>query len=318
MLSVPVLISLLADPIISFGATPPGPLPGKKLPISVRVEKAVPGWSSVQMNQKTPLVSETLVISGAKRFGKIVVIPPGGIFYDASPVAQGIRPGGEGLFLGKKMFLLKTNLEIEKKRNQTIRKGQVILLGNNVIEYLFNRHGIPVIVWHTIDGVAIRPHPVTQIGKGIAWPVDSTLVRLRYDHVTPKNVHYLSASGTWFSSEDWLSGGKKLHINFNSILDLDTRFSIIPIACPIGHHIGMMLYNVKPIILPIAMTEHLLGGYLRLRPVSSKTGKGGFDLMVNGRKTGSFSSVTTVFGRARNTDGLIYLSSLSKYLSYLK
>lgn len=322
-----IVIAVLSGFLIASGAVnsfadPLSGLPGKRIPSAVRVEPSLPGWLSVQSNPDSPPVNETLAINGAKRFGNIVVIPPGGIFYDASPLAQGVPIGGEGVLLGHKMILLKTNMVIEEKKNIALRKGQVMVLGDHVIEYAFPAKSkgnlVPGVVWHTVDGVAIRPHAVDQSKAGETEPNHSgkTLIHLVYDRLAADSVHYVSASAPYFKNEAWEdeSTGKTIILDFNSVLSSDHRFSVIPIACPIGHHIGLMVYNTVPIVLPVGQVSTLFGGYLSAKPVPDASDKG-FSLVLNGMEVPHFGKTMTVFGKSRNTYGLAYLARLNQFFS---
>lgn len=283
----------------------------KTLPDSVSHFPPVPGWKSVQTDPRTPPVQETLVLHGIHRFGRVLIIPSGGILYDASPVAQSIRPGQKGIFLGTESVLLKTNLRIDRRKNVTIRRGQASLVGNHLIRYVSPAHlgqkEVPAILWQTIDGVAIRKHPVTQVSGHAPWPRDSTFIRLRYDRVSSGSVHYKSLSAPWFSSETWKIGRMTTVIGFNSVLPEDPRFRIVPIACPVGHHIGLMIYNSQPVVLRPGEKNVFLGGYLSLHPEIPASGNPSIE--INGSRFPLKSSFLT-FGTARNTSGIQYLSAL--------
>ena len=313
---MPFFLLFLTVFLLSSGvgecASPDSSVPRwKTLPDSVSHFPPVPGWKSVQTDLKTPPVQETLVLHGIRRFGQAWIIPSGGILYDASPVAQSIRPGQKGLFLGTESVLLKTNLRIDRRKNVTIRKGQTSLVGNHLIRYLsparVGQKEVPAILWQTIDGVAIRKHPVMQVSGNTPWPRHSTLIRLRFDRVSSGLVHYKSLSAPWFSSETWKIGRKTTVIGFNSVLPEDPRFRIVPIACPVGHHIGLMIYNSQPVVLRPGEKNVFLGGYLSLRPEVPSSGSPSIE--INGSGFPLESSFLT-FGTARNTSGIQYLSAL--------
>lgn len=84
-----------------------------------------------------------------------------------------------------------------------------------------------------------------------------------------------------------------------------------PIACPIAHHIGGMVYNTRPIVLTPGKSENLFGGYARILVVSIHDRDVQFKVTTASGSTPVFRNsggIDAVLGEGRAAHGI--LSSL--------
>ncbi len=180
----------------------------------------VPGW--VQNHPLTNAMGvsipkfEILVIKGTRIDGKAVEIPPGGLYFDASP-SRGEIPmtGSSDYFLGKRYFFVDYRTTIRVRRNVTVDPTHWTGVGNHL--YRLAAPPIPkvvpnpVVLWKTYDGVSIRPWAFTQrwekSGGRLTDQTPMTYLQGVIASVSqkPPSIHYRSLSGTSISREWWAS-----------------------------------------------------------------------------------------------------------------
>lgn len=178
----------------------------------------IPGWIqgkpfTNQMGVTIPKY-EILVIKGSQVKGDEVVIPPGGLYFDASP-ARGELPmtGSADYFLGKKYYFVDYRPRIVVRKNVTVDGSRWTGVGNHLYRLLSppipKVVPNPVIAWHTYDGVSIRPWAITQRWQQPAsrWADQRAMTYLQgvigSVQKKPAGIHYRSLSGTAISEEWW-------------------------------------------------------------------------------------------------------------------
>ena len=112
---------------------------------------------------------ESLVIKGSSivhkknKDGKptgppLVLIPAGGLVYDATPLETHLPVGDRGVIFGHRAVLVKKDLQEETCRNFSVLAGRSFEVGDSVLTYLMpGPKGGPALLWRTLDGVSIRP-----------------------------------------------------------------------------------------------------------------------------------------------------------------
>ncbi|MHB1285204.1 MAG: hypothetical protein ACYCYP_01370 [Leptospirales bacterium] len=180
----------------------------------------VPGWMqgkpyTNQMGVTIPKY-EILVIKGSKIIGNDVVIPPGGVYFDASP-ARGELPmtGSADYFLGKKYYFVDYRPVILVRKDVSVDSTHWTGVGNHLYRLLAppvpKVVPNPVLAWRTYDGVSLRPWAITQRWKHPAdrWANQNAMTYLQgvidVVHQKPASVFYASLTGTAISREWWTS-----------------------------------------------------------------------------------------------------------------
>lgn len=232
------LLSLLPD-APARGASPPAVLPPFHQPIFFPVESGkgsplpaasitpadpvfsfdgVPGWIQGkpfknQMGVTIPKY-EILVIKGSRVKDNQVIIPPGGLYFDASP-ARGELPmtGSADYFLGKKYYFVDYRPVILVRKNVTVDGAHWTGVGNHLYKLLSppvpKVVPNPVLVWRTYDGVSIRPWAITQRWEHPSgrWANQTAMTYLQgvigSVEKKPAGIRYISLSGTAISKEWW-------------------------------------------------------------------------------------------------------------------
>ncbi|MHB8422016.1 MAG: hypothetical protein ACYC9S_04730 [Leptospirales bacterium] len=196
------------------------PLPGASLTPANPVFdfSGIPGWIqgkpfTNQMGVTIPKY-EILVIKGSQVKGKRVVIPAGGVYFDASP-ARGELPmtGSADYFLGKKYYFVDYRPRILVQKNVTVDGTHWTGVGNHLYKLLSppvpKVIPNPVIAWKTDDGVSVRPWAFTQRWERPAsrWANQTAMTYLQgvVESVQkkPAGIRYRSLSGTAISAEWW-------------------------------------------------------------------------------------------------------------------
>ena len=270
----------------------------------------VPGWENVKIGEHRPSVIESLVIKGSRVIGQKVVIPAGGIYYDATPEAQSVMEGERGVFLGHTLTLVKKTVQEESFVHYQVKLGYNFHVGNHIFQYLFNtKTGIPALLWRTYDGVSIRPQAFTQYKEHSQAVIPQTRIHGVYSDSKFPFAKYEIFSGPWISEELWeTSNGQILRIKANDPVGDHSR--VLPISCPIGHHIGLMVYNTEPITLDLGKKTAVFKGYLRLKIVKI-TPDGHVIFTVNGRRETGYKGIDSLYGHGRAIDGIINTAKIN-------
>ena len=131
--------------------------------------RVLPGWKEVPMKDGKNKTIESLVIKGSSivhkknKDGKptgppLVLIPAGGLVYDATPLETHLPVGDRGVIFGHRAVLVKKDLQEETCRNFSVLAGRSFEVGDSVLTYLMpGPKGGPALLWRTLDGVSIRP-----------------------------------------------------------------------------------------------------------------------------------------------------------------
>lgn len=180
----------------------------------------VPGW--IQNRPVTNAMGvtipkfEILVVKGTRLDGKTVVIPPGGLYFDASP-SRGEIPmtGSKDYFLGKRFIFVDYRTDIRIRKNATVDSKRWTGVGNHL--YRLAAAPVPkvvpnpVVLWRTYDGVSIRPWAFTQRWEKAEsrWADQAPMTYLQgvvaSTSLKPPSVLYRTLSGTAISREWWAS-----------------------------------------------------------------------------------------------------------------
>ena len=102
--------------------------------------------------------------------------------------------------------------------------------------------------------------------------------------------------------ETWKIDGKKKAVAANS--EWFPHFRMLPISCPIGHQIGLMVYSDVPILLDPEHEMTLYGGFLRIRLVKIQEKSGKVVFTLNGRPYTGNAGIDSLIGRGRATEGI--------------
>jgi len=187
-----------SHPVFDFAGVP-GWIQGKKVTNSMKV--TIPKY-------------EMLVIRGSKVKDQTIVIPAGGLYFDASP-ARGELPmtGSQDYFFGKRYYFVDYDARIHVKKDAVVRSGQLTAVGNHL--YTLLSPPIPKVVldpvinWKTFDGVSIRPWAFsvrwTQPSSRRPNQKPMTYLQGVIRKIDKKNgaVTFASLSGTSIHSEWW-------------------------------------------------------------------------------------------------------------------
>ena len=275
--------------------------------------KVLPGWKDVPMKDGKNRTLESLVIKGSTvvhkkdKDGKptgppMVLIPAGGLVYDATPLDTHLPVGDRGVIFGHRAVLVKKELQEETCHNFSVLAGRSFDVGDSVVTYLMpGPKGGPEVLWRTLDGVSIRPHPLDEYPAGLVPPKSTTRILGVYTHAG-QIAEYASFSAPLILSETWRIGGKEKKVASNS--EWFPHFRMVPISCPIGHHIGLMVYNDVPILLDTDHEMTLYGGDLRIRLVTIHEKAGKVVFAVNGRPYTGMAGIDSLIGSGRAIAGI--------------
>ncbi len=275
--------------------------------------RVLPGWKEVPMKDGKNKTLESLVIKGSTvvhkkdKDGKpvgppMVLIPAGGLVYDATPLETHLPVGDRGVIFGHKTVLVKKELQEESCRDFSVLAGRSFDVGDSVLTYLMpGPKGGPVLLWRTLDGVSIRPHPLDEYPAGHVPPKSSTRIFGVYTHAG-QIAEYVSFSAPLIVEEIWRIDGKDRKVATNS--EWFPHFRMVPISCPIGHHIGLMVYNDVPVLLDTEHEMRLYGGYLRIRLVKVHEKAGKVVFALNGRPYTGTHGIDSLIGRGRAIEGI--------------
>ncbi|MCL5953846.1 MAG: hypothetical protein M1509_04985 [Nitrospirae bacterium] len=275
--------------------------------------KLLPGWKAVPMKDGKNRTIESLVIKGSTivhkkdRDGKptgppMVLIPAGGLVYDATPLETHLPVGDQGVIFGHRAILVKKELKEETCRNFSVLAGRSFVVGDSVITYLMpGPKGGPAVLWRTLDGVSIRPHPLDEYPAGQVPEKTSTRIFGAYTHAG-QIAEYASFSGPLIVEESWRIDGEEKTVATNS--EWFPHFRIVPISCPIGHHIGLMVYNDVPILLDTSHEMTLYGGALKIRLVTVHEKAGKVVFTLNGRPYTGSGGIDSLIGKGRAIAGI--------------
>ena len=279
------------------------------------IDARVPaGWREVPMKKGgSNRTVESLVIKGSAIGHKkdasgtvakepLIVIPAGGLVYDATPLETHLPVGERGVIFGKESVLEKKEMAEETCHDFSVLAGRSFPVGDSVITYLGpGPKGGPLVLWRTVDGVSIRPHPLEEYPDGHVPPKTPTRIFGVYTHAG-QIAEYRSFSAPMIVRENWRLGGQEKILAANT--EWFPHFRIVPVSCPIGHHIGLMVYNDVPVLIEPGQEIALFGGYLKLRVdrILEKSGETVFS--VNGRPYTGHGGIDGLFGKGRAIDGI--------------
>jgi hypothetical protein len=109
------------------------------------------------------------------------------------------------------------------------------------------------------------------------------------------------------SARLWVYSGVEHWTTNRSILGFD-HMAYFPIACPIAHHIGAMVYNTRPIILTPRAPVALWDGYAKIEVVSIKDQAVQFKITSKPGTTPTFKktgNIDAVIGEGRAAHGIL-------------
>lgn len=272
-----------------------------------------PGWKSVAMKKGGHnKVVETLIIKGSAighrkdKSGTVsptplIVIPAGGLVYDATPVETHLPVGERGVIFGHDAVLKTKDVKEETCRDFSVLAGRSFSVGDSVITYVAPgpKKG-PLVLWRTFDGVSIRPQALSEYPAGQVPATTSTRIVGAYTHAGQIAEH-ASFSAPMLVREQWRLDGREKTVKPN--MEWFPHFRMIPISCPIGHHIGLMVYNDVPIVIEEGKKLSLYGGYLKLKVIKVQS-SGTTVFSVNGRSYTGQGGVDAVLGQGRVVDGI--------------
>ena len=274
----------------------------------------LPGWKELPMKNGKNRTIESLVIKGSRvvhRKGKdgvasgpaLVWIPAGGLVYDATPFETHLPVGDRGVIFGHTATLVGKKVVAETCRNFSVLAGRSFTVGDSVFTYLMPgpRHG-PAVLWRTLDGVSIRPHAFDEYPAGQVPEKTSTQIFGVYTHAG-QIAEYTAFTAPLMASETWRLDGKSRTIMANS--EWFPHFRMVPISCPIGHHIGLMVYNDVPILLDAGKTLILYDGYLKIRVSSISPDGGAVVYALNGRSYVGHHGIDSLIGKGRAIAGIL-------------
>lgn len=275
--------------------------------------RVLPGWKEVPMKDGKNRTIESLVIKGSAivhkkdKNGKpggppLILIPAGGLVYDATPLETHLPVGDRGVIFGHWAILVTKDLQEETCRNFSVLAGRSFNVGDSVITYLMpGPKGGPALLWRTLDGVSIRPHPLDEYPVGQVPEKTPTRIFGVYTHAG-QIAEYTSFSAPMIVAETWKIDGKKKTVPANS--EWFPHFRIVPISCPIGHHIGLMVYNDVPILLDPDHEMTLYGGRLKIRLVTVHEQSGKVVFALNGRPYTGIHGIDSLIGKGRAIAGI--------------
>ena len=273
----------------------------------------LPGWKEVLMKDGKNRTIESLAIKGSAighrkdAQGRVspdplVVIPAGGLVYDATPLETHLPVGDQGVIFGQKASLLSKDLLEETCRDFSVLAGRSFPVGDSVITYVApGSNGSPMVLWRALDGVSIRPHPLDEYPEGQVPAKTPTRIFGVYTHAG-QIAEYVSFSAPMIVGEKWKIKGKERNVTMN--MEWFPHFRMVPISCPIGHHIGLMVYNDVPILLEPGKELDLYGGYLKIRVDRIREKTGAVNFSLNGRPYTVHQGIDGLFGKGRAIDGI--------------
>ena len=289
-------------------------VPGSEiLPRNPVFDSEVHGWKNVSMHSSRDKTIETLIIKGSqivrktkngKPFGDpLIYIPAGGLVYDATPLKAHLPVGDIGVIFGKRAVLVKKNVQEESCHNFSVLAGRSFPVGDSIITYLMpGPKGGPLVTWRTLDGVSVRPHPLDEYPVGHVPSKTSTRIFGVYTHAG-QIAEYVSFSAPIIVDELWKINGEKKAIKANS--EMFKYFRAVPISCPIGHHIGFMVYNDKPVVIDTSKSGiKLYDGYLKIKILKIEASSGKVLYSINGKKYKNKNGIDSVIGRGRVVAGI--------------
>jgi len=201
---------------VDRGASPT--LPGATLvPKSPIFDFAgIPGWVDGKKITNAMGVTipkyEMLVIRGSRIEGGSIVIPPGGLYFDASP-ARGELPmtGASDFFLGKRYYFVDYDARIQVRKDVLVAPKRFTVVGNHLYTLLLppvpKVVPDPVVNWRTFDGVSIRPWALSERWEksDAAHPDQRPLTYLQgvIRSTDKTGVTFASLTGTSIRSEWW-------------------------------------------------------------------------------------------------------------------
>jgi len=276
--------------------------------------QVLPGWKEVPMKGGKNRTIESLVIKGSvivHKKGKdgkatgspMILIPAGGLVYDATPFETHLPVGDPGVIFGKKAILVKKEVQAETCRNFSVLAGRSFDVGDSVITYLMPgpKKG-PAVLWRTLDGVSIRPHALDEYPAGQVPEKTSTRIFGVYTHAG-QIAEYAAFTAPMMVGETWKVDGKTRKVAANA--EWFPHFRMVPISCPIGHHIGLMVYNDAPILLDTAHDMKLYDGYLTIRVKSINESGGVAVFTLNGRPYTGHHGIDSLIGKGRAIAGIL-------------
>lgn len=291
------------------------PVPGAELlPRNPVIDSRVlPGWREVPMKDGKNRTVESLIIKGSTIVRKkdksgnpagprMILIPAGGLVYDASPLATHLPVGETGVLFGQPVLLEKKTLAEETCRNFSVLAGRSFPVGDSVITYVMpGPKGGPLLLWRTADGVSVRPHPLSLYPAGSLPGQTPTRIFGVFTHAG-QIAEFESFSAPFIAKEIWRIGGKSRTVT--PLMEWFPHFRAVPVSCPIGHHIGFMVANDVPVLLEAGHPLTLFGGYLRIRIVQVQATSGKVVFSLNGRPYTGTGGIDGLFGRGRATEGV--------------
>lgn len=275
--------------------------------------RVLPGWKSLPMKDRGNRTIESLVIKGSmvvrvkgaegRPSGDFrILIPAGGLVYDATPLEAHLPVGDRGVIFGHRAQLLSKNVQEETCRQFSVLAGRSFPVGDQVVTYLApGPKGGPMVLWRTLDGVSIRPHPLTEYPVGQVPGRTPTRIFGVYTHAG-QIAEYESFSAPIIVAERWRLQGKKRDVPANS--EWFPHFRAVPISCPIGHHIGLMVYNEKPILLAPGKVLSLYDGYLKIQVLKISAEGRVVNFSLNGRSYTGRRGIDSLIGEGRAIEGI--------------
>ena len=275
--------------------------------------KVLPGWREVPMKDGKNRTIESLVIKGSTivrqkdKDGKptgppLILIPAGGLVYDATPLEKHLPAGKQGVIFGQTAVLVNKTLQEESCRNFSVLAGRSFDIGDSVITYLMpGPRGGPAVLWRTLDGVSIRPHALDEYPVGQVPKKTTTRILGVYTHAG-QIAEYTSFSAPMIVKETFRIGGKTKTVVAN--MEWFPHFRMVPISCPIGHHIGLMVYNDVPILLDTEHEMTLYGEYLRIRVTKIHEKADRVVFALNGRPYTGTKGIDSLIGSGRAIAGI--------------
>ena len=275
--------------------------------------RVLPGWKSLPMKGGKNRTIESLVIKGSmvvrvkgaegRPSGPPrILIPAGGLVYDATPIESHLPVGDRGVIFGHRAQLLSKNVQEETCRQFSVLAGRSFSVGDQVITYLApGPKGGPMVLWRTLDGVSIRPHPLTEYPVGQVPARTPTRIFGVYTHAG-QIAEYAAFSAPIIVTERWRLQGKERDVSANS--EWFPHFRAVPISCPIGHHIGLMVYNEKPILLAPGKVLSLYDGYLKIQVLKISAEGRVVNFSLNGRSYTGRRGIDSLIGEGRAIEGI--------------
>ncbi len=210
--------------------------------------------------------------------------------------------GDRGVIFGHRAQLLSKNVQEETCRQFSVLAGRSFSVGDQVITYLApGPKGGPMVLWRTLDGVSIRPHPLTEYPVGQVPGRTPTRIFGVYTHAG-QIAEYAAFSAPIIVTERWRLQGKERDVSANS--EWFPHFRAVPISCPIGHHIGLMVYNEKPILLAPGKVLSLYDGYLKIQVLKISAEGRVVNFSLNGRSYTGRRGIDSLIGEGRAIEGI--------------